>query len=266
VLAGLTVGYVASGRAFLNHWLVRLLLARTGLAPARYVAFLNFAATRILLHKVGSGYIFYHRLLLEYFARLELEEVPERYRRGALSAVDLRPEKLLEQALARTPNDPGGALQALRYAADQLQPEQFAPTALKVAKSLEESLETQRQRRFVGTSFEIYALIEAAKGAYLLVADSGHPDLAPTAAFYCGELLTRSALIDEAGMHLAGPQLSSYKDGWKREARAAYRRAVQSQHPIHAGIAASRLVKLDADQGPRPGTSSAPAAAPHRDG
>lgn len=36
--------------------------------PWRYVDFLDFAAQRILLRKVGGGYIFIHRMLLDYFA------------------------------------------------------------------------------------------------------------------------------------------------------------------------------------------------------
>jgi hypothetical protein len=37
----------------------------------KYAPFLDFAADRILLRKVGGGYIFIHRLLMEYFAELE---------------------------------------------------------------------------------------------------------------------------------------------------------------------------------------------------
>ena len=35
--------------------------------PWNYPRFLDYAAERILLRKVGGGYIFTHRLLLEYF-------------------------------------------------------------------------------------------------------------------------------------------------------------------------------------------------------
>jgi hypothetical protein len=38
------------------------------------VRFLDHAAERILLRKVGGGYIFVHRMLLEYFANLEEEQ------------------------------------------------------------------------------------------------------------------------------------------------------------------------------------------------
>jgi len=39
--------------------------------PWNYPRFLDYAAKRILLRKVGGGYMFVHRLLLEYFASLE---------------------------------------------------------------------------------------------------------------------------------------------------------------------------------------------------
>ncbi len=41
------------------------------LARWSYSRFLDYAAERILLRKVGGGYIFAHRLLLEYFASLD---------------------------------------------------------------------------------------------------------------------------------------------------------------------------------------------------
>jgi len=36
-------------------------------------ALLDYAADRIFLRKVGGGYIFIHRMLMEYFAALETE-------------------------------------------------------------------------------------------------------------------------------------------------------------------------------------------------
>ena len=59
--------------ACIQHIVLRLLLWRIGAIPRDYVAFLDYAAERILLRKVGGGYIFVHRLLLEYFASLETE-------------------------------------------------------------------------------------------------------------------------------------------------------------------------------------------------
>jgi hypothetical protein len=44
---------------------------RNDYAPWNYIRFLNYAAERIFLRKVGGGYIFTHQLLMEYFASLE---------------------------------------------------------------------------------------------------------------------------------------------------------------------------------------------------
>ena len=47
------------------------MLWRTSAIPLRYACFLDYAAERIFLRKVGGGYMFIHRRLLEYFAALE---------------------------------------------------------------------------------------------------------------------------------------------------------------------------------------------------
>ena len=63
------------GLACIQHSIVRYLLFRSGVIPWNYGQFLDHAADRILLRKVGGGYIFIHRLLLEHFAlqnRIEL--------------------------------------------------------------------------------------------------------------------------------------------------------------------------------------------------
>ena len=69
---GLSFGIIASlffgGQAVVQHSVLRVLLRRVGLIPWRWVEFLDFAAGLVLLQKVGGGYIFIHRLLLEYFA------------------------------------------------------------------------------------------------------------------------------------------------------------------------------------------------------
>lgn len=77
---GLSVGLLFGAFAMLwhggldviKHFILRLLLWRAGYMPWNYAHFLDYAAERIFLRKVGGGYIFIHRLLLEYFARLEL--------------------------------------------------------------------------------------------------------------------------------------------------------------------------------------------------
>jgi hypothetical protein len=40
----------------------------------RLVPFLDYTADRIFLRKVGGGYIFIHRMLLDYFASLHNKE------------------------------------------------------------------------------------------------------------------------------------------------------------------------------------------------
>jgi hypothetical protein len=61
----------AGGRAALQHLVLRLLLTRNQAAPWKYVRFLDEATDRLLLRKVGGGYVFVHRLLLDYFADLQ---------------------------------------------------------------------------------------------------------------------------------------------------------------------------------------------------
>jgi len=42
--------------------------------PLNPAHFLDYAAERVFLQKVGGGYIFIHRLLLEYFAEMEIHD------------------------------------------------------------------------------------------------------------------------------------------------------------------------------------------------
>jgi hypothetical protein len=73
VFVGLASGLVGgenSGLVIIQHFVLRVMLWITGKIPWNYARFLNYAAERILLKKVGGGYIFIHRLLLEHFAQL----------------------------------------------------------------------------------------------------------------------------------------------------------------------------------------------------
>jgi hypothetical protein len=74
LFVGLSIGLLCSllngGLAFLQHWVLRLLLWHAGTVPWSYSRFLDYATQRILLRKVGGGYIFIHQELLEYFASL----------------------------------------------------------------------------------------------------------------------------------------------------------------------------------------------------
>jgi class 3 adenylate cyclase len=67
-IGGLIVGLMYGGAACIQHVVLRLVLYLNGDMPLNYARFLDSAAERIFLRKVGGGYIFMHRLLLEYFA------------------------------------------------------------------------------------------------------------------------------------------------------------------------------------------------------
>jgi len=55
---------------FIQHLSLRLLLITNNVIPIQYIHFLDYATERIFLRKVGGGYVFIHRLLLEHFAGL----------------------------------------------------------------------------------------------------------------------------------------------------------------------------------------------------
>lgn len=73
LLGGLLAGLVP-GIACLQHFTLRTVLFWSGAIPWNYARFLDYATERCFLQKVGGGYIFVHRLLLEHFAALEPEQ------------------------------------------------------------------------------------------------------------------------------------------------------------------------------------------------
>ncbi len=70
---GLNNGMEYGGHACIQHLILRLILCGNGYIPWNYTRFLDYAAGRIFLQKVGGGYIFIHRMLLEHFASLKLD-------------------------------------------------------------------------------------------------------------------------------------------------------------------------------------------------
>ena len=76
LVAGLVFGIIFGtgsmllfgGSASMSHLGLRLVLWWSGTMPWNIARFCDASAERILLRKVGGGYIFAHRLLLEYFA------------------------------------------------------------------------------------------------------------------------------------------------------------------------------------------------------
>lgn len=70
VVAGLRYG----GLATLQHRQLMRQLRQGGVTPVgAYVQFLDYAAERSLLRKVGGGYMFVHALLLDYFRQLDAD-------------------------------------------------------------------------------------------------------------------------------------------------------------------------------------------------
>lgn len=98
LVSGLTVGLANGGAAYIQHITLKLLLWRARSLPWHYVRFLDYAAERILLRKVGGGYIFIHRLLLDHFTTLNTVSTSAR---AASRSVDLRfiPSALIRAVL-----------------------------------------------------------------------------------------------------------------------------------------------------------------------
>ena len=73
IFLGLFSGLISGGIACIQHFILRLILYFNNYIPWNYARFLDYAADRIFLQKVGGGYIFMHRMLMEHFAQMELE-------------------------------------------------------------------------------------------------------------------------------------------------------------------------------------------------
>ncbi|MFB2836611.1 NACHT domain-containing protein [Floridanema evergladense] len=60
------------GKTCIRHFTLRFILWIKNYIPWNYAHFLEYAKERIFLQKVGGGYKFIHRMLLEHFARMNL--------------------------------------------------------------------------------------------------------------------------------------------------------------------------------------------------
>jgi eukaryotic-like serine/threonine-protein kinase len=69
-VVGILGGLVYGGLACVQHMVLRSIFYLDDFIPWSYTHFLDYATERVLLRKVGGGYIYMHRLLLEYFAKL----------------------------------------------------------------------------------------------------------------------------------------------------------------------------------------------------
>lgn len=66
---GFLLKMLNGGATCIQHFNLRLILHRKGCIPWNYARFLDYASDRLLMKKVGGGYIFYHRMLMEHFAQ-----------------------------------------------------------------------------------------------------------------------------------------------------------------------------------------------------
>ena len=78
LLFGLLFGLVGSlsfgGADVIRHYSLRLMIATNNILPLRLIPFLDHCVDLIFLRRVGGGYIFVHRLLMEHFAEIYNEE------------------------------------------------------------------------------------------------------------------------------------------------------------------------------------------------
>jgi eukaryotic-like serine/threonine-protein kinase len=72
-IVGVVVGLNRGGSAVIKHYSLRLILWLNGYTPLKFIKFLDQCAKLIFLKKVGGGYIFVHRMLLDYFADLNTQ-------------------------------------------------------------------------------------------------------------------------------------------------------------------------------------------------
>jgi hypothetical protein len=70
LIGALIVGLNRGGSAVIKHYALRLILWWNEDTPLNFVKFLDQSARLTFLKKVGGGYIFIHRMLLDYFADL----------------------------------------------------------------------------------------------------------------------------------------------------------------------------------------------------
>ncbi|MEM9276024.1 MAG: hypothetical protein AAGA80_24140 [Cyanobacteria bacterium P01_F01_bin.143] len=73
LIFGLFSGLINGGATCIQHFNLRRILYLKGRIPWNYAHFLDYASERLLMKKVGGGYVFYHRMLMEHFAQRKLD-------------------------------------------------------------------------------------------------------------------------------------------------------------------------------------------------
>ena len=75
IIGGLFGGLLGGGDTVAKHYVLRFILWWQDHVPFNYARFLDYCVERIFLRRVGGGYIFIHRLLMEHFASLTDEDI-----------------------------------------------------------------------------------------------------------------------------------------------------------------------------------------------
>jgi hypothetical protein len=219
MLEALTLFYLGTGRRYVGHFCDLVLLAKDGLFPLRYRSFLEYAVYKMLLIRVGNDYAFCHRLLLEYFAQLEIPDLPREYLQCGLPVTDFRPEFVLQDALRQAKGQEWDkwdkVLSALRYAGTYMSSEAFSPIAIKIAELMQPS---DNLKQFIA--------------AHRLIVEAGHPEFSPQAALRLADALTEATHRD--------PYV---EQEWLDKAKELYQLAVDSRHRVYADAAAKQLAK-----------------------
>ncbi|WP_155355092.1 NACHT domain-containing protein [Acrocarpospora macrocephala] len=251
-----TTGCLCGGRALLNYSLTRVVLARAGVAPTRYVPFFEIAVARMLLNKVGDGWMFTHRLLLEYFAGLDLPGLKESYRRKSLPSIDLRPENLLADTLADVRKNRLNynewidrldynvwigrldyAFSRLAYTRSEMSTDVWAPQTMKIVFEMEAKLPPARQMAS-GLSYRL-SEVSTVINAYDLLVASHHAPLSAAAALRIGEIVTTYLSEAPAALRFAPG------NSWLLKARNALRTVTTATCTADAAKASALLARLE---------------------
>jgi len=74
LMVGLGVGLYFTGASVIKNLILRTILHTNNQLPLKLLSFLDYCTDLIFLRRVGGGYIFVHRLLMEHFAAMYKED------------------------------------------------------------------------------------------------------------------------------------------------------------------------------------------------
>ena len=73
LIFGFMIALLYGGKAVIYHFILKYVLYKRKTFPWDIASFLDYATKIIFLRRVGGGYIFVHRLLMEHFAEMYVE-------------------------------------------------------------------------------------------------------------------------------------------------------------------------------------------------